>query len=57
MVTTSQSSAINFAIANENGKMALEINGADTNEALANLVCMLKESIDLLGIDTEVFNY
>ncbi|MGE4441913.1 MAG: hypothetical protein AB7D27_10560 [Desulfomicrobium sp.] len=57
METGSRSKSINFTLANENGKIALEVSGMDANDALANLVGILKEAIDSLGVDAEALSY
>ena len=57
METRTQNGAINFTLSNENGKIALEVSGMDTDDALANLVGILKGTIDSLGVDAEALSY
>lgn len=51
------SKAINFSLSNEMGTIEIKANGQNTGEALANLVQMLRDTIDSLGIDVDVLNY
>jgi hypothetical protein len=49
--------AITFTLSNQIGTISIKANGANEDDALANLVEMLKNTVDSLGIDAEVFNY
>ena len=49
--------AINFTLTNQLGTIEINTNGVSTDDALANLVDMIRDTIDSLGIDVEVFNY
>lgn len=57
MEARAQNGAINFALVNENGKIKLEVSGLDTDDALANLVDLLRDTIESLGVDAEALSY
>ena len=57
MEARTQNGAINFTLANENGRIALEVSGLDTDDALANLVGLLRDAIESLGVDAEALSY
>lgn len=51
------SNGINFTLSNQLGTIEIKASGANTDDALANLVEMLRDTIDSLGIDVEVLSY
>jgi hypothetical protein len=57
MEARTQNGAIKFALANENGKIKLEVSGLDTDDGLANLVGLLRDTIESLGVDAEALSY
>lgn len=49
--------AITFTLSNQLGTIDINVSGTNKDDALANLVEMLKNTVDSLGIDAEVFSY
>lgn len=51
------SNGIDFTLSNQFGTIEIKANGTGTDNALANLAEMLRDTIDSLGIDVEVLSY
>jgi hypothetical protein len=49
--------AITFTLSNQLGTISIKANGANEDDALANLVDMLRNTVNSFSIDAEVFNY
>lgn len=56
-IVNETSKAIKFTLTNQLGTIDIKANGVSIDDALSNLVDMLRDTIDSLGIDVEVFSY
>lgn len=57
MTTNGNIKALGFTKSSNYGSLEFTVTGQDEDDMQANIIELLKEVIDSLGIDAEVFNY
>jgi len=52
-----QDNGINFSMSSKLGAINIQANGHNTDDALANLVTILRDMLDSLDVDVEALTY